>query len=271
MWSPNSGPGSLAHRNPNDMVAWELAVRGCALFRGCSAAENRAARNLFQQALAQDRKFPWAYYLLALTYQRGLINQWDTSIEGTLARMAELSEQFERLHTYDSRSKVITAYVMVYRGMRAGAIEQLHCAIDQDPNNPLAYSLLGQALAMDAEPEAALEQFEIAIRLSPHDHDLWSLRTATALTHFAAEDYDQAVKWASAAARLRPDVPITTATLASAAALSGDLDSARNAVADLQQRNPRLSADGFQVAMASTRADIAKRFLDGLTRAGFRV
>ena len=204
----------LAHRDPSDLTAWELAVRGCALFRECTAPSNRQARDLLRKALARERQFPWAYYLLALTYQRDLINQWGEHPAEALAQMASISAEFERVHEYDSRSKVISAYALIYRGNAPAAAELLRSAIEDSPNNHRAYSLLGQTLAMSDEPEAALEQFENAIRLSPRDHDLWAIRTAVALTHFAAGSYPQAMTWAAAATRLRADVPITGATQA---------------------------------------------------------
>lgn len=258
----------LAFRDPTDMTAWELAVRGCALFRECTAASNRTARELLRRALDRDQDFPWAHYLLALTYQRAVVNHWDDDPRGALAQLSEISRVFECRHPGDSRAKVVSGYVMIFEGDRAGAVEQLEEALMLGPNNHLAYSLLGQAMAMDNEPESALEQFELAIRLSPHDHDLWSLQTGIALTHFVAEDYGKALRWASAASRLRPEMSLTTVTIAAAAALGGDLDTARKAVADLQRRHPPLQLDSFAISMASTQPSIAKRFIDGLSRAG---
>ena len=132
----------VATCDPQDLAAWEVAVRGCALFRVCTPDANREARTLLREAVWRDRQFPWAYYLLALTYQRSLLNQWERP-DSTLASMAEVGSEFERYFPNDSRSNVISAYIMLYRGERRKASDLLQSAIAHDPNNHLAYSLYG--------------------------------------------------------------------------------------------------------------------------------
>jgi hypothetical protein len=91
-----------------------------------------------------------------------------------------------------------------------------------------------------------------------------------ALSHFVAERHDEALRWAESAAQLKPDLPFTQATLASLSAWAGNIDSAKRAVAHLVRIHPAMSTTGFGVINASTDPEIAKRFLDGLRRAGVR-
>ena len=258
----------LSRRDPADMFAWQLAARGCYLFHRGTREANRSAQELLKSAVKRDRDCCWAFYVLAMSYQRELINQWSPDLARSVHQLAEISSAFERHHPTDARAHVVAAYVQVYRGERERAADRLRQAIADAPNVNTAYSLLGQTMAMDHDPDAALEQFEIASRLSPRDRDRWSIHTGTALTYFVAEDYAKAMRWAESAARLRPEMAFPLAALASSSALAGDSDSALNAVQRMREQHGGWSQDGLKAILGSTSPDIAQRFLAGLRLAG---
>jgi tetratricopeptide (TPR) repeat protein len=186
----------------------------------------------------------------------------------TLAQLMQISAEFERHHPTDARSHLIAAYVQLYRGQRSAAAERVLSALEGAPNLARAYCLYGQVLSMANEPDAALEPLEMATRLSPRDGQLWTVQVSTALAHFTAERYAEAAIWAEAAARQAPGLPFTQAALASISAWAGDLDRARQALAELGALHPNMSVSGFGVITAATNPEIGKRFLDGLYRAG---
>ena len=77
-------------------------------------------------------------------------------------------------------------------------------ALSLDPNMVNAYSLYGQTLAMAAEPDRAIEQFELGLRLSPRDTERWALYLGMSLAHFVAERYEEAI---AASERVRAVTP----------------------------------------------------------------
>ncbi len=258
----------LQHRDPTDFGAWELTVLGGSLFQEGTREQNERAREHVLQSVKRDAGISWAWYLLAQTYQQDLIHQWTSTPRQALQSLQEVASEFERQHAGDARAALVAAYALLYQGRRDAARESVQQAIESGPNLSRAYCLYGQILAMANDPDRALEQLEMAVRLSPRDGQLWAAQMSMALSHFVAERHDEALRWAESAAQLKPELPFTQATLASLRAWAGDIDSAKRAVAHLARIHPAMSSTGFGVINASTDPEIAKRFLEGLRRAG---
>ena len=259
---------SQRQREPTDLSAWELALRGSWYFHRRSKDGNSEARSLFEQALRKDPMMPMAWYSLAMTHQRAIFNQWTPDSRQALQGMKDVCSEFARLYPNDSGLHVVSAYAAVYSGERRSAMARLREAIDLDPNASTAYSLYGQTLAMENEPDDAIEQFELAMRLSPRDSELWSIYIGIALCHFVAERYQDMLQSAQLALRTRPDMPFPYGTLAVARAYLGDLEEAQTAVKIMRELEPHTSLRGVQLMGASTRPDILARYLEGLRRAG---
>lgn len=258
----------LDNQANDDLEAWELTVRGAHLFYQRTPESNRHARQLFHSALQRDHSAAWSAYLLAMTHQQDLLNQWSQNPVESLRGLGEVASEFSRRHPSDPRAFLVNAYVDVYSGRGAAARDHLLRSLDGAPNQHLSYSLLGQLLAMADQPDDAIEQFEIAHRLSPRDVDLWSLRTATGLAHFVADRLDEALNWAESAVSVRPDLAFAFGAVASISALLGDMPKATAAVAMIQHLNPQMNIARFAPLVASTHPRIAQRYLEGLKLAG---
>jgi adenylate cyclase len=258
----------IRHRNPSDLTGWEVAIQGSWHFHHRTKDGNLEARSLFEDALRRDPAIPLAWYYLALTHQRAIINQWTTDPGATLRAMHGICKAFAGHHPEDPGLRIATAYALVFSGERLAAKSHLREAIDLDANAVTAYSLYGQTLAMENEPDEAIEQFEQAMRLSPRDAELWSIQTAIALCHFVAERYQEMHDWAERALVLRPDMPFAHGAKAVAGAYMGDLDGARASVETMRRLEPRTNLLGVKAIVASTNADIAERYIEGLRKAG---
>jgi adenylate cyclase len=259
---------SQRQREPTDLSAWELALRGSWYFHRRSKDGNSEARSLFEQALRRDPMLPIAWYSLAMAHQRAIFNQWSPDPGRTLQEMKEVCAEFGRLYPNDSGLHVASAYAAVYSGERRSAMARLREAIDLDPNASTAYSLYGQTLAMENDADDAIEQFELAMRLSPRDSELWSIHIGVALCHFVAERYEDMLQSAQLAVITRPDMPFPYGTVAVARAYLGDVDEARAAVKIMRELEPQTSLQGVQAVSASVHPDILARYLEGLRRAG---
>lgn len=256
--------------DPTDLEAWQEALLGAACFYRRTAPDNARARELLTRALRRDPKNALAWYTLALTHQQDLINQWTHASQASIAELRVVTSAFADHYAGDAWSEVASAYLDVYEGRRASAMDRLQGAIDDDPNTCLAYALYGQTLAMAQRPDEGLEQFETALRLNPRDSERWSTLTGMALAHFVAERYEDAVDHAKQALRVRHRAAFPYAVLASAEALRGNRAEARVALQAMHELQPNMSTSGIQAIMSSTDPDIGKRYLEGLRRAGLR-
>lgn len=263
-----SEAATARQKRPADLSGWELAVLGSWHFHARSRSGNERARELFERAVQKDRDLPIAWYSLAMTHQRDLLNQWSTNPTQSVERMHAICHDFARVHPHDPLLGVASAYLAIYSGDRDTAAEHLTKALAVDPNIPAAYSLYGQILAMANDPDRAIEQFEVALRLSPLDAEVWTVHTAMALAHFVAHRYDETERWARHAIAHQPALPFPLGTLASALGHMGRIDEARTAVKHMLALTPDATVAGMATLLAATNRDLVERYQAGLRLAG---
>lgn len=248
--------------------AWDLSMLGAWHFQRQRQSDNQQARALLTQALAQDENLPLAWYTLAMTHRLDIINRWSESLPDSLRLMHETGERYAQIHPHHAGHHVVAAYVDVIVGARDTAKPKLAAAIEIDPSHATAYSVLGQTLAFRGEGDAAVEQFELALRLRPVSIENWQPLIGMALAHFVQARYEDTITWSERANRLRPDMPIPLATMAVASTYLGDADGATSAVTRLRAIDPAIGVHTFQALGRSAVPEIYERFFEGLRRAG---
>ena len=100
-------------------------------------------------------------------------------------------------------------------------------AITLDPNLAAARYWGGWAHLYLGDVDAAIEQFEIALRLSPLDPRFFSVQTGLAYAHFFAGRNEEASTWATRALRQQPNYRTAQFILAACHAMSGRIEEAR--------------------------------------------
>ncbi|HWT30966.1 MAG TPA: hypothetical protein VN240_08055, partial [Propylenella sp.] len=149
-----------------------------------------------------------------------------------------------------------------------GAALFIERALVLNPN--LAWAWLSGALlkAFNGESEAAIEHANRAMRLSPHDTQVFAMQFAIALAHFYAGRYAEALAWAEMARRERPDHIPATSLAAASGALLGDLGASENAMACLRQLMPDLRISNLGDPFPIRRSDHFDRWVYAMRRAG---
>jgi adenylate cyclase len=130
-----------------------------------------------------------------------------------------------------------------------------------------AWGLGGWVKIFLGEPEAALERFARAMRLSPLGPWVTRMRNGTACAHFFLGRYDEAASWAAMALQDNPDDQPGLRVAAASNAMAGRPDQAHKAVARLRQLNPALRVSNLK-GRGPWRAEDLARFEEGLRRAG---
>jgi adenylate cyclase len=257
----------LRGRAEFELGAYELALHGLWHFHRSTPDDNEQARAYMRKALHLAPDLSLAWYVLVLASQHDLLNQWTREPRLTLQEMDSSAREFERRVPGDPLMFVATAYNCVARGQRTEAMARLEEALELDPNSFSGHLLYGQTLAMSSMPDQGIHELELAHKLSPRDPRAWTILLTTALCHFAAERYAEAVHWAELAARKRPNLPFVQLTLASALGLQGDVSRAQ-AVLVRAMHDQSLRVEGVMPVMGATDKQIAERFAAGLRIAG---
>lgn len=249
------------------LAPWERAVGGMSLFWKGDRESNLAARRIFESALTDSPGLRLALYGQALTYQRVVVEQWESDVRPTVLALHQAAANFMNQHPHDSWANLISAYAAIYTGDRDGAEERVERALHLEPSSLRGRSLLGQLLAMRGAASRSIQELELALRISPCSPQRWTLQCAIALAHFAEEQYESSLEWARRAAAHNGAGVMPFGVLATSHAHLGHQQEARDAVAQMQARSPGFSTEQFLPMVASTRPDIAQRFIEGLRRA----
>jgi hypothetical protein len=119
------------------------------------------------------------------------------------------------------------------------------------------------------EPEAGIERFARAVRLSPLDPWVTSMRGGIAFAHFFLGRYAEAASWAAMALQDNPDYQPGLRIAAASNAMAGRPELAHKAMARLRQLNPALHISNLKdVLPPIRRAEDLSRYDEGLRRAG---
>jgi tetratricopeptide (TPR) repeat protein len=158
------------------------------------------------------------------------------------------------------------ALAFVVRDLGGGAA-LIDRALGLNSNLAEAWHFGGWVKIWLGEPEAAIERFARAMRLSPLDPWVTRMRSGTAAAHFFLGLHDQVASWAAMALQDNPDYQPGLRIVAASNAMAGRLEQARASVARLRQLNPALRVN-LKNVLGPWRADDLARYEEGLRRAG---
>ncbi|MBA3776507.1 MAG: tetratricopeptide repeat protein, partial [Betaproteobacteria bacterium] len=149
------------------------------------------------------------------------------------------------------------------------AIDALEHALKLNPCLAVTYCGLGDSLAYEGRLDEAIEKFEIAIRLSPHDPFRWAFYSYRSLAHLFRGEFEDAVAWARKAVQTPNAHYWARAHLVAALGHLGDQTQAGSAVSDLLQTKPGFSVDfAREHLFYLKRSDQLETYLEGLRKAG---
>src|SRR5437016_1414404 len=197
-----------ARRKPTDSLdAYALYLRGLPRFyQFTSRQANDEALRLFNSAIELDPDFASAYGRAATCCVAAKTNGWfsDTANEG--AEVTRLAQRAVGLGKDDAFALAASGFALAYvvrdLGVGAALIDR---ALVLNSNLAGAWSFGGWVKIWLGEPEAAIERFARAMRLSPLDPFLPGMRAGTAYAHFFLGRYGEAASWAAMALQNSPD------------------------------------------------------------------
>jgi adenylate cyclase len=146
-------------------------------------------------------------------------------------------------------------------------VSEYRRALELNPNFGTAYGLLGWALAFDAQSEEAINNFERAIRMSPHDPLRAYCYSGTGVAHYLAGRYQEAVEWGMKSIHQRPGFTAAYRILCASLAQAGMTEETREMTARLREMQPNVSIAWCETHVPYTRRAM-HHFLEGMRKAG---
>jgi tetratricopeptide (TPR) repeat protein len=259
-----------AKRKPTDSLdAYDYYLRGIACVHQWTREANTEALSNFHRAIELDPEFASAYGMAARCYSQRKASAWMIDRAQEIAETARLAKRAVELGKDDAVALCMTGIALAYV---VGDLDDSAALIDRalalNPNFAWGWLFSGWTKVWQGEPEVAIERVARAMRLSPHDPQIFNMHAATASAHFFAGRYPEALSWAETAAREQPNFLLSTCVAAASAALTGRIAEAQKAMARLRQLDPALRISNLKDLSPVRRAEDFARWEDGLRRVG---
>lgn len=259
-----------AKRKPTDSLdAYDYYLRGTAkLHQGTHAAIDEALA-LFYRAIELDPEYASAYGMAAWCHFWRKINGWMSDRPGEIAEGARLARLAVELGRDDAVALTRGGHALAHLvGDVDSGIALLDRARLLNPNLAPAWFLGGILRALRGETEAAIDNLNHAVRLSPLDPEMFRMQVGMALSNFFAGRFDIAASWAEKALGNLPSLLPAAAVLTASYALGGQLDKAQRTLERLRAMDPGLRIANLKQWLPIQRAEDLARFAEGLRQAG---
>ena len=231
---------------------------------------NDEALRLFNSAIELDPDFASAYGRAAFCYVFAKTNGWISDTANEIAEVTRLAQRAVELGKDDAIALAASGWALAYvvRDLEVGAA-LIDRALVLNSNLAEAWFYGGWVKNWLGEPEAAIERFARAMRLSPLDPWVTGMRAGTAHAHFFLGRYDEAASWAAMALQDNPDYQPGLRIAAASNAMAGRPEQAHKAMARLRQLNPALRVSNLKDVLGPyRRAEDLSRYEEGLRQAG---
>jgi TolB-like protein len=259
-----------AKRKPTEsLCAYDYYLRGMAKLHSGTREAIEEALSLFYKAIELDPEIASAYGMAAWGHFWRKLNGWMTDRPREIAEGARLARLAMTLGRDDAVALTRSGHALAHlTGDLDGGIALLDRARLLNPNLAPAWYLGGILRALRGETDAAIENLNHAVRLSPLDPEMFRMQVGIALAHFFAGRFDCATDWAEKALRNLPTLLPSVALVAASHALSGRMDKAKEAILRLHELDPSLRISNLRDWLPIQRPEDLARFAQGLRLAG---
>ncbi|HEV8391369.1 MAG TPA: hypothetical protein VGQ35_16070, partial [Dongiaceae bacterium] len=256
---------SLA-KPPENLQAYDYLQRGWEYYRRNTRADNREARKLFEQAIALDPNYAYAYVGLASTRIATVTGGWTEQVAEALNEAEQLAQKALELDSSNAAAHAALADVHLNRRQYDLARAEDDQAIALNPNDAWSHASRAGVLVYVGEPEEAIKSFEIAMRLNPTMDILRQYSVSWA--YYLVGRYDEAARLAEAGTSLSPADYFNYSCLAASYAQLGRMEDAASAARGTLHAWPFFRIDAF-VAQFRREAD-RTAITEGLRKAGLK-
>ena len=234
-----------------------------------SREDYEAVRNLQQWAVSLDPRNPAALARLTSAIVTGVLNQWSSDPIADL-QAADLTLQ-DAIRIAPDDMMVRGSQCHILRAMRQfeAAIKVCSELAKSFPNYPILHKEIGYDKLMLGQLDEALAEFFEADRVAPNSRLRWSWDQGIGLIYLMQGQDQKAIEQLSRSALEAPNAGHPVAYLASAYALVGREQQARDALDHHMKLWPKTTLSNFE-PMVGTAAfnNRMERVLEGLRLAG---
>jgi TolB-like protein/DNA-binding winged helix-turn-helix (wHTH) protein/Flp pilus assembly protein TadD len=255
---------ALSRREPRVAAAYDEYLRGVTFANQRTPPTTQKAIEHYERATALDPKYALAWSGLAITLGAGALNS-DVPPLDVIPRVREAARHAVAANPTLAESQYALGYLdWVLEWHWPSAEARFRRALDLDPRNAFAHTMLAHLLSQMGRHNEALAEARRARELDPQNALIYALSSQVA---FQARDFKAAADHASQAIALVPELWIGQMMRGQAYEQSGETDLALNALAIAERfsggNSKPVSLRGYILARTGRR-DQARELLAGL-------
>ena len=224
-------------KEPEDLAAWDLCLRGKQLLRGNSREANANARDLFLRLISVRPDYSDAHAGLAQSQNQDVIIGATNDRISVATQAMEAAMNAVRCDESSSwaHQELSTAYQLLNRS--DDALAEARIAVRLNPHDAFALHALGNKSDLAGDP-GGIGLMEKAQKLNPEDAQRHTHLTFLARAYVSVGDYDAAIERARQAIRRRPDYAPAHYVLGIASGQIGKLEEARASLKKCDELSP---------------------------------
>jgi len=250
-----------------DLVTWDLLARVWKLYYELTEESLASAEKIVRKAVANAPTSCDANYILAGVLIHQVLMGYRSDSDLIIPAAYEIAKKAISLDDKSEYAHWTLGIIQYHRRKFDFAISEAKRAIELNPNCSLAHGLLGDFLA-ESDPDESIKHQEIAIRTNPKDPSIFFRYSGLACAHFAAGRYFEASQWARKSVQRKPSWRGGHAYLIASLAQLNLYEEAKEAVTNYLENFPDEAISHLLKLLTTERPDFAKRFEEGLRKAG---
>jgi adenylate cyclase len=257
-------------KRPGSFTAYDYTLRALDVISKLDPSTFSKAIGFLDQAMAEDPSFAMPAAWAARWHSINIGQGWSTNSADDASQAWLLAARGIELDPDNALALATYAHLKsrLFRDFDA-ALVYFDRALAACPNNFLGWSLSSLTLAYVGQGERAVRHGEHALRLSPLDNAISFNYTNLGFAHYAAGNYEEAVKWTRMAADENPRFTANLRLLGAALSALGRAEEARRAAAAVVKHEPDFSLLQYGRTRQPFRdREIAHRFMNGLRHSG---
>ncbi len=258
----------MTRKDTDNLEAYDNLLRGRDLFLNFTPESNAKAENCFRHAIELDKNYAAAHAELARVYVQRRNHGWSDTPEQTLdqgyrsvCKAIELDDTLAQAH-------IVKGFVHLWRHEHDRALEELNYGLSLDPNHADGHMWKAILAGFAGRPKEGVREVQHAMRLNPGS-PFWYL-FALGNASFAMGSFEDCVVACSQAVLKNPNFIFAHMLLAAGQGHLGQLDGAKQSLAECVRLNPGFSLAWAQNLIPFKEPVMIEQFILGLKKAGAR-
>jgi TolB-like protein len=259
-----------AQRKTDNLDAYDHFLRGMASFYQWTREGTEQAMQSWHLATELDPNLGLAYAMAAMGHFRRKSFGWYTDMEEEKAETVRLARRAVKSGNDDAVTFGFAGLAIAYvSGELDEGVANTERAVSLNPNLASTRNASGWIKNWVGEPEASIEHFAQAMRLSPLDPSLPLMQVGTAHAHFFVNRNEEASNWAEMVLANNSDHLPALRIGAASHAHAGRIEKAKRLAARLHQLYPAIRLSSFRDGLGPyRRQEQMAKYEDALRQAG---